>query len=100
MGNEYNAEIICILATRNQTDEYLTSKQDSISKPYNNVHYIHSTSEIQQFFHLNPKLPHRHNFTYLLKPDGYVILQGSNPKKDMENFKKFATAIANYNINH
>ncbi len=100
MGDEYKVQIICIINSPAQEGENTIGLQEFTSETYSNLHFISSNREIQTFISLNPGIRHRKSFTCLTQPDGLILLNGGNPKKDLEVFKEYANFISDYNINH
>ncbi len=99
MGDDYKAQIICILNSRTRENESTISQQEFIARTYNDLHFIYTANDVQLFTDLNPDIRHRKSFTCLTNPNGHIIHKGGNPKKDLEAFKKYTDFISNYNIN-
>ena len=97
-GAGHEVEIICILASDRPLNTDLIEQQTSSSMQTPNVHYVYTVSEIRHFLRLNPAMPSRRSFTCLLDPEGSVVCQGGDPKKDMESFDEYVACIHNLNI--
>lgn len=98
MGDDYKAEIVCIISTRNQSDDSLVEKYFS-SINASKVHYIYSRDSVSIFDKINSISSSQRSFTCLLDSTGNVIIHGGQPKKDMDSFKQYSMSIYHYHNN-